>query len=51
MRRFGPWIGLAAFVLALLAYAAISYRVADGMLTLAGAQGALVFGTPPPAQP
>src|SRR2546428_4226425 len=34
MRRFGPWIGLAAFVLALLAYAAVSYRVADGVTKL-----------------
>src|SRR5438874_4975109 len=30
-RRFWPWIGLSALVLALLAYGVTSYRVADGV--------------------
>ena len=34
MRRFGPWIGLAAVVLGLLAYLSVSYRVADGVTKL-----------------
>lgn len=34
VRRFGPWALVAAFVLALLAYGAISYRVADGVTKL-----------------
>ena len=34
VRRFAPWALLAAFVLAVLAYGAISYRVADGVTKL-----------------
>src|SRR5438067_974552 len=33
-RRFWPWIGLSALVLALLGYGVISYRVADGVTKL-----------------
>jgi len=34
VRRFGPWVLVAAVVLGLLAYGAISYRVADGVTKL-----------------
>ncbi len=34
MRRWAPWAALAAFVLALLAYGVVSYRVADGITKL-----------------
>ncbi len=33
-RRFAPWALVSAFVLALLAYGAVSYRVADGVTKL-----------------